>query len=453
MKKCSVILICVVLACAAFGAPAEETPFKTVGDADRYLSYLYASEDYYVVLAEKDGVWWRVDAQLDDRYRELYAWTYDGADPAAAHDEMTAYARSLPVASAEILDGQPLSDETLRGYSGKKMKDLLADGFEFDWAQGFTADEQKADGRAIVLRPAGADGTVYRVPFYPIYTGPLYEYGLMFNMSMGIYSYQFNFAGTDKTLTEAVENGTWEEMKIVGEGCFSGFSSEMCQSLWEDVNARLFPTAEEAAAVQTVRDAMKYDYFGWYSDNCDEYYILINGTDRFWLAAAKLDGEHRDLARKVISGNADEEERDLYWEYEISLPVAVKALDGDHPPVPDVSACAGKTIRELQEEGFRIYWFFATTADPAKEEYNKTLSLPDAGGEKVLVNGYFSYDDFNEYCLIDVVRGAYQFTVSLDGTAETLEAAVNDGTFQDLTIREITYSGVSPSVADTLGLR
>lgn len=451
MRKFVALLLAVLLACMAFAASAEETPYATVGEAVADSSFIYSSDSYYVVLVEKDGAWWRVDGQLDDRYRELYSSFPTAEDPGAVYEEMTAYEHSLPVASFEKLSEQPLGEETLKSYAGKKMKDLLADGFGFDWAEGFTADEEKADGHARVFHPSDRNGTVYRIPFYLTYTEPEYTDGLTFRMNMGMFGYLFTFGGTEETLQKAIENGAWEEMEITNEGTFGGFSMEAEQGMRGDINARLFPTEEEAAAIRTVGDAMKYDYIGFFSDNYDEHYLLINGKDRFWLATAELDEHYRELSRTAYNG--DEQAANDLADYTGSLPVTVKALEGDHPPVPDPSAFVGRTVGELQAEGFRICWFYATTLDPAKEEYNKTIVLTDAGGEETVLNGFFSYDDYNEYCLLDTEKGMYQYTFSFDGTAETLEEAFSSGTFTDLAVREAAYSGLSDEVLTMLGLR
>ena len=79
--------------------------------------------------------------------------------------------------------------------------------------------------------------------------------------------------------------------------------------------------------------------------------------------------------------------------------------------------------------------------------------LTDAGGEETVLNGFFSYDDYNEYCLLDMEKGMYQYTFSFDGTAETLEEAFSSGTFTDLAVREAAYSGLSDEVLTMLGLR
>ena len=453
MKKTSAIVLCLVLACAAFSAPAEtapaeETLFVTMGDVVTDQSYIYSSSDYYIILREMDGAWWRIDAQVDDRYSEMYTAVAYAEDPGAAYNEMTDYVGTLPVASAEKLDEQPLSYLKLNSYAGKKVKDLLADGFGFDYVQGLTADETKATGKAQVLRPADKNGTVYRVPLYLTYLGPEYTEGIQFNMNMGIYAYQFCFSGTEETLKEAVENGTWEEMKIDGPGIFIGFRMEMEQTLMGAASPRKFPTKEEAAAIRTVKDAHQYDFIGIYSPGYEEYTMLINGADSFWIAKAELDDRYRELFR--ASYNAEDESSDELWKYESALPVTVTAVDSEHPPLADMPSYTGKTIRELQEEGFRICWLFATTTDPAKEDFNRAFTLPGIDGNSISVNGSFSYNEFNEYCLLDMEQGMYRYTFSLDGNAESLEAAVKDGTFPDMTVHEMTYSGMSEAAANML---
>lgn len=456
MKRTMAILLCLLLACLAYGAPAEEPekdeiPFKTIGDAVTDQSFIYSSSVYYVVLVKKDGAWWRVDAQVDDRFAEMYDAVVRSADPGAAYEEMETYARLLPVASAEKLSEGPLSQEILNGYTGKMMKDLLADSFGFDWAQGFSSVESEGNGSAIILRPADAAGTVYRIPFYLVYVEPGYTDGLIFIMNKGLFAYQFWFKGTEETLKKAIENGTWEELEIMYEPGFTGLRADITERIREDAYAPKFPTNEQAAAIRTVHDAEKYDFIGLYSENGDEYTLLINGTDCFWLATAKLDDRYRDLA--VAAVGPDPEAAEALSDYESSLPVTVKALEAPHPPIHDLSACVGKTVRELQAEGFRISAVFASTADAEKEEYNKTFYLPDAGGGETMAGGSFSYNEYTEYLMIEMEEGYYEYTFTFDGTAETLEAALAGGTFLDLQVRKAAYSGMSSEASLELGLR
>ena len=455
IKKTTAFLLCLILACLTLGAPAEtpeksEPPFATVGDAATDRAMIYSSADYYVVLVEKDGAWWRVDAQVDEQYSFLYSASMQAEDPAAAYEKTVAYACALPVASAEKLSEQPLSADILKSYTGKKMKDLLADGFGFDWAQGFTADESKDTGSVQVLRPSDAGGNSYRIRFNLFYIGPGYADGLLFFMSKGIYSYQFHFSGTEETLMKAIDDGSWEEMEITDEPFFSGFCSDMEPNLRPDRYGPKYPTNEEASAIRTVHDAQKYDFIGLYSENGDEYILLINGTDSFWVATAELDDRYRELSR--AAAGADEKAANELQNYESALPVTVKALNAVHPPIHDLSACVGKTVSELQAEGFRITWIYATTQDPEKEEYNRTFNLPGFDGEEIIANGFISYNDYDDLLMMEAENGFYEYTFTFDGNAETLQTAIDNGTFLDLTVRETVYSGMSSYALISLGL-
>ena len=77
MKKQMTILMCLALACAMFctaaaEAPAETGSFATIADLEGENSVPYQALDYYVLLTQRDGLWWRVDAQPDDRYPEMF---------------------------------------------------------------------------------------------------------------------------------------------------------------------------------------------------------------------------------------------------------------------------------------------------------------------------------------------------------------------------------------------
>ncbi len=456
MKKAAAFLLCLLLACTASCAPAEapekdEIPFTTVGDAVTDRAFIYSSSVYYMVLVEKDGAWWRVGAQVDDRFTELYNSVVSSEDISAAYEEMNAYARSLPVASAEKLGEGPLSQEVLNGYTGKKMKDLLADGFGFDWSQGFSADESEDFGTAMIFRPSDAAGTVYRLPFYLVYTDPGYTDGLVFMMNKGLFAYQFWFKGTEETLKEAIENGTWEEMEIMYDPVFTGLRADVEESIREEAYAPKFPTNEQAAAIRTVHDAEKYDFIGMYSESGDMYSMLINGTDCFWLATAELDDRYRELSLAAVG--PDTEAAEALSDYESSLPVTVKALEAPHPPIRDLSACVGKTVRELQAEGFRISTFFASSADPSKEAFNTAVYLPDADGEEAVITGSVIYTEYTEYLMVEAEEGYYEYTFTFDGTFETLEDAIAGGTFPDLIVRKAVYSGMSSCAATEMGLR
>ena len=151
MKKRIMILLCLALACAMFGtaaaeAPAETGSFTTIADLEGEDIFPYPASDYYVILTQRDGLWWRVDAQPDDRYPEMFdAYLSEEADE-GGYDTFTAYARTLPAASAELLSEQPISRDTLKSYCGKPLRNALADGLSFELGEAFTTDIARAGG-------------------------------------------------------------------------------------------------------------------------------------------------------------------------------------------------------------------------------------------------------------------------------------------------------------------
>ena len=78
MKKMIAWILAVMMLCAAFGALAEDGQmqplFATVGDALEAAGenpIAGGEDDYYAVVTEKDGTYYRSIAETDDRYREL----------------------------------------------------------------------------------------------------------------------------------------------------------------------------------------------------------------------------------------------------------------------------------------------------------------------------------------------------------------------------------------------
>ena len=448
MRKITAVLVCLALACAACAAAAEAVPFATVGDAMNGREFTYWFTGCYVILAEHNGTWWRVDAQLDEHARKLEEKVNSADDNGEAYDEMTAYLRTLPAASAEKLSEQPISNQKLDSYTGKKMKDLLADGFSFDWAQAFTADQEQADGRARILRPADNEGKTWRIPLYLLWSES--ADGLVFSMNRGIYAYQVCFDGTAEKLQEAAGDGSWEEMEITFVS-FGGFSSDTQRSMMEDSHTRRVLTAEAAAKIRTAEDLQDYDYVSNFSEDASRFFSVVNGEDCFWIATADIDADHQDLVN--LGYPPDDASSEALWQYVRTLPVTVTRADCEHPDRLDPAAFAGKTVGELQAAGLEVSWFYATTTDPSKESWSMSLRLPDAQGQAVIISGAFSWDDWNEYCMLDMQADVYLYTAYIDGTAETLEEAAAGGTFQSLVIRELTYSGLSPSALETAGLR
>ena len=462
MKKYLVILLCLALACTAFGAaaeapaemPEEALPFATVRDAENQTSQEYWSENYYVVLTCRDGVWWHVEAKIDDRYREIYRALLYGGEDGMSYSEAKEVILDLPVASAEVIADQPETAETLKGYTGKTVKDLLADGFGFDYIQAATGDETKNDWNAERFILTDDSGTEYRVPLY-LYASDWR--GFIFAMVKGHYSYMISFReGTEESLREAAENGTWVDL-VIAAAEFNGFSSEVSRNLGGIGYHSPIITEEEALALKTVEETMNYDCVIYTPENGKEYCILLNGEDCFWLASAALDERYHELDRAADNPATEEESAEAYnarWNYLKALPVTVEKLGAGHPQrIEDLSAYTGKRVRDLYAEGFRTTFFSATTEDESQETYSAELTLKDADGLEYTIYGSRFYTEFDEWILLEMVRGLYQYEFRFDGNAEALDAAVRDGAFEDLEVREGAYIGLSPEAIDLIPRR
>ena len=457
MKKIMLVLLCLALACPAFGAAAEApaaSPFRTLADALNSGPYEYFSAGYYFVLTKVNDIWWRVEAQLDDRYRELQDALNNAGDTQAAYQEFRDHVRELPVAFAEELPEQPLNPSDLDGYDGKTVRDLLADGFGIDRIDAFTRDESQAAGVPKPLTLTDHSGAVYRVPVYLQYDR--YANRLYFMLTRGIYTYQFLCDGTEESLWEAAEKGTWEDLTL-REGLFGGFTRDVVEDYLSAAPAQLdVMTDEQAAAVQTVGDLGQFYYI--ISDESSELIrrYLINGENCFWIGEAVPDEQYRELARAVESAPADQQHKASYelHLHEQTLPVTLKKIDMEHPPrIEDLTVYIGKPFRDLLAEGFEPTCFYASTSSEEKEAFGAVLSLKNSEGREYgSVTGNILFTEYEEFILLNVKQGLYEYMFSLSGNAETLARAAEDGSLQDLEITDASFGGLSADVFSMLDL-
>ena len=137
MKKTIALILTVMVLCVTFSAPAESLApmYATVGDALAAAGespVAGGEEDYYAVVTEKDGKYYRSVAETDDRYREFQQAILD-AEPGqmeaafAAADE---YVRTLPVAYSEEFTAVPMEQEDLDALVGKTIGELIEAGYE-----------------------------------------------------------------------------------------------------------------------------------------------------------------------------------------------------------------------------------------------------------------------------------------------------------------------------------
>ena len=456
MKKWFLLLACLVLICTACSALAEESAetaaagaFSVMSEAHTGAEKVYFSSDYYLVLIKKDGAWWRVDARLDDRYREVYAALSSSGYAQEAIEEFDAYAWSLPVASAVRLEEEPLDGAALKAYAGEKLGSLLADGFTVVCVHVYTGDE--TDYGTDYLTLADESGKEYRVPLYMSNIG--YESGILFQLDKGIYTYEFTCSGTAETLQKAVEDGTLGEL-VLDDGAFSGLSSSTMYEIMEESSKRRPVTEAEALSIRTVGDALRYISIAYSSDGGEKYVVLIEGKDCFWTATAVMDEHYRELYRAAWGSNSSYEANQALWDYQNSLPVTVEKVEnGFQPHIEDLSAYTGKSLRELQEEGFEFRWYSASTTEEEKEAFNIPLVLKNSDGSVFReLNGSILCFKLNDFIYFTASKGLYEYDFEFEGNADTLAAAAADGSFPDLPAKKAVFTSISGDAPVLLGL-
>ena len=457
MKKILLVLLCLVLACPAFGAAAEAPAaprFRTMADALNDSSSEYFSADYFIVLTEINGSWWRVEAQPDDRYRELLDFLSEAEDAQAAHQVFFDHVRELPAASAEELPEQPLSPSELAGYSGKTLRDLLADGFGIAWIEAASMDESQVAGVTKPLVLTDGSGDVYRVPVCLEYSR--YSDTICFSLSKGIYSYRFICTGTEETLREAAEKGTWENL-VLSEGPFGGFSRDYVADYYRTAHApQDVMTDEQAGAVRTVKDLEQFFYVIADKNDRDRFRYIINGENCFWIGEAVPDEHYRELARALESAPEDRQDK-ASRELRLcgqSLPVTLKKVEMEHPPrMENLSAWIGKRVRDLLADGFELTAFYASTPVEENAATDTVLFLKDSSGHEYgSVTGNILFQEYDEFVLLVMKHGMYEYMFSLSGDAETLTRAAEDGSLAELEITEASCSGLSADAVSALGL-
>ena len=147
MKKLIGLLVTVMILLTLFGASAEEGQlaplYATVGEAledsneDRVIAGGIPGE-YYAVVTQKDGKYYRSVAICDEKLNELNEalenLDYEAEDFFEKHDAamqaVDDYLKTLPIAYSEEFTAQPLTDEEMASMQGKSLSQLTEEGFE-----------------------------------------------------------------------------------------------------------------------------------------------------------------------------------------------------------------------------------------------------------------------------------------------------------------------------------
>ena len=147
MKKLIALAMVVVMLFTALGVLAEEGQmaplYATVGEAledsaeDRIVAGGVPGE-YYAVVTQKDGKYYRSVAICDEKLNELNEalenLDYEAEDFFEKHDAamqaVDDYLKTLPIAYSEEFTAEPLTDEEMASMQGKSLSQLTEEGFE-----------------------------------------------------------------------------------------------------------------------------------------------------------------------------------------------------------------------------------------------------------------------------------------------------------------------------------
>ena len=164
MKKLIALAMVVVMLFTALGVLAEEGQmaplYATVGEAleDSAEGRVVAGSipgEYYAVVTQKDGKYYRSVAIFDEKLNELNEalenLDYEAEDffekHEAAMQAVDDYLKTLPIAYSEVFTAQPLTDEEMASMQGKSLSQLTEDGFEI----GSNGTEPSEDEEEILI--------------------------------------------------------------------------------------------------------------------------------------------------------------------------------------------------------------------------------------------------------------------------------------------------------------
>lgn len=164
MKKLIALAMVVVMLFTALGVLAEEGQmaplYATVGEAleDSAEGRVVAGSipgEYYAVVTQKDGKYYRSVAIYDEKLNELNEalenLDYEAEDFFEKHEAaMQAaddYLKTLPIAYSEVFTAQPLTDEEMASMQGKSLSQLTEEGFEI----GGSSTEPSEDEEEILI--------------------------------------------------------------------------------------------------------------------------------------------------------------------------------------------------------------------------------------------------------------------------------------------------------------
>ena len=181
MKKLAALVLAILMFCSVYGVMASEDPyFHTIREAldiSEGYAAINETDDYVILILEKDGKTLRVVTMMDEYAKELYQ-TAMAEEDSSAYEMVDAYAWNLPVSYTEEITAMPLEQAELDALAGRVIRDIMR-----EW-----------QCRGFVTSSSGNDKTVISLDY-------------------GMYKYSF----------EVEDQGDMELAKVI-KGEVSGFS-------------------------------------------------------------------------------------------------------------------------------------------------------------------------------------------------------------------------------------
>ena len=150
MKKLAALVLAILMFCSVYGVMASEGPyFHTIREAldiSEGYAAINETDDYVILILEKDGKTLRVVTMMDESAKELYQ-TAMAEEDSSAFEMVDAYAWNLPVSYTEEITAMPLEQAELDALAGRAIRDIMR-----EWqCRGFVPSSSGNDKTVISL--------------------------------------------------------------------------------------------------------------------------------------------------------------------------------------------------------------------------------------------------------------------------------------------------------------
>ena len=205
-------------------------------------------------------------------------------------------------------------------------------------------------------------------------------------------------------------------------------------------------TEAPAAPFETMYDTKTGTDWSAYSS--PNYYIVLSlKNGRWWRVDARIDDRFSELTN-ALDGAEDREaayaELDVYLD---TLPVA-SAVELSEQPLATgtLNAYAGKTLRDIMADGFRIE-YIQTLSPDGEGEGPEWLDLTDDEGNTFNVPCYLFDGNYEGNVMFCLKKGIYSYGFVFDVKESQLRKTIGEGTWDDLEACSAKLHGLNAAAA------